>query len=174
MAARPTPLAMDEAAPDVREFLRRFRDAGEQLDLDAVRASFAPEFLSLDPNSVTALGRDAMLAALPRRQALFHSIGATTAELAEASELRLDERHRLVRTSWTMAVPQDRKAGAGEIVLRSTFLLRKEASSWQVVVYLNHEDVAALIAEHRPSARDHLQDPTVFSNAPKRTRSREH
>ena len=119
---------MDDATPDVREFLRRFRDAGDQLDLDAIRASFAPEFLSLDANSVTALGRDAMLVALPRRRALFDSIGASTAELAEVTELPLDERQTLVRTSWTMALSRDGRAGAAEMVLRSTFLLRREAA----------------------------------------------
>jgi ketosteroid isomerase-like protein len=170
MPARSTPVAMDDATPEVREFLRRFREAGDQLDLDTIRASFAPEFLSLDPNKVTALARDDMLVALPRRRALFDSIGAAKAELADVDELRLDERHTLVRTSWTMAVPRGGRAGAAELVLRSTFLLRREAASWQIVVYLNHADVAALVAEHRPNADESLRDPTVAFGVPRRTR----
>jgi hypothetical protein len=104
MPARSTRVAMDDPQRSVREFLRRFREAGDQLDLDTIGASFAPEFLSLDQNGVKALGRDAMLVALPRRRALFDSIGATAAELVKVSELPLDERHTLVRTCWTMAL----------------------------------------------------------------------
>ena len=92
------------------------------------------------------LDRERMLAALPRRQAVFASIGAASTQLAEAHELRLDDRHTLVQTTWTIRLePEGRRAN--DLMLRSTFLLRRDDGDWKIIVYLNHEDVKALLTE---------------------------
>jgi hypothetical protein len=132
--------------PDVRSFLEQFSSAGESLDVEAQRHCWAETFLSLDPNRAAPVSRAAMLAALPRRREMFESIGATASELVGAEESPLDDRHTIVRTSWRWRLPSADGAG-DELVLKSTFLLRREETGWMIVVYLNHQDVAALIAE---------------------------
>jgi hypothetical protein len=127
-------------------FLEQFSAAGKSLDAEAQRDCWAEIFLSLDPNRALPVERAAMLAALPRRRELFESIGATSSDLIDAEEMPLDERHTIVRTTWRWRL-EDAAESEDELVLQSTFLLRREETGWTIVVYLNHQDVGALIAE---------------------------
>jgi hypothetical protein len=88
--------------PEVREFFERFERAGRELDPDAVMGSYAESFLSLDSSSAHALTPQALVSVLPRRQALFESIGGDGMELGHIEETPLDDDHTLVRTSWTL------------------------------------------------------------------------
>jgi hypothetical protein len=62
--------------PDVREFFERFERASQSLDAGVLPRCFAEQFLSLDSSSSQALTPAALMAALPRRKALFESIGS--------------------------------------------------------------------------------------------------
>ena len=139
-------MTMSELQPDVRAFLEQFAAAGTNLDSRAQRHCWAETFLSLDPNCATPVLREEMLAVLPRRREMFASIGATSSDLIDAEEMPLDERHTIVRTTWRWRL-EDADKGADELVLQSTFLLRREETGWTIVVYLNHQDVGALITE---------------------------
>ncbi|MGZ4371511.1 MAG: YybH family protein [Gaiellaceae bacterium] len=137
---------------DVSAFLGRFREAGDSLDIDTIRDCFLETFLSLDPTTAITLEREVMLAALPKRRALFDSIGAGEAKLVEASEAPLDETHTLVRTLWTMQLsPSD--GAEHELPLHSTFLLRRTSDGWKIAAYLNHQDIVATIAKIAAEAR---------------------
>jgi ketosteroid isomerase-like protein len=136
---------MDHVRPDIRAFLQRYDRAAHDLDTDALISSFGDVFLSLDASSAVAVSPQALLAALPRRRQLFESIGSDGLELADVSEMPLDDRHTLVRTSWRLRMrghaPRD------PMVLRSTFILRKEDRAWRIVLYLNHQDMNKLFSE---------------------------
>ena len=130
------------ARPDVREFFERYERASRNLDADVLTRCFADQFLSLDSSSAHALTPPALMAALPRRKALFESIGSGL-ELNELAETRLDDDHTLVRTSWMLR----RRGGESPhppIMLKSTFVLRREQGGWRIVLYLNHQDMGML------------------------------
>lgn len=132
--------------PDVRSFFEAFSAAEQRLEAGEQRKYWAPTFLSLAPDRAVLMPREEMLALLPKRRQLFESIGATASELVAAEEMPLDELHTIVRTSWRWRLP----AAAGsedELVLESTFLLRREKTGWVIAVYLHHQDVTAVIAE---------------------------
>jgi hypothetical protein len=129
---------------EIREFFERFDRASRSLDADVLTDCFAAQFLSLDASSAHVLTPDALMAALPRRQALFESIGSDGLELDknELEESPLDDAHTLVRTSWFL-----RRRGASSdapVTLKSTFVLRREESAWRIVLYLNHQDMGEL------------------------------
>ena len=130
----------------MRAFLSRFREAGDRLDIDTLRDCFLETFLSLDPNTALTLDREVMLAALPKRRALFDSIGAGDAQLVRMDELALDQTHALVRTLWTMPLSPSDDAKR-ELPLESTFLLRRTSEGWKIAAYLNHQDIAATVAK---------------------------
>lgn len=140
---------MDRARPDVRAFFRRYDRAGRDLDTQALTNSFADVFLSLDASSAVALSPQALLAALPRRKQLFEAIGSDGLELADISEMPLDDRHTLVRTSWHLRMRGP--APRGPISLDSTFLLRNDDGAWRIVLYLNHQDMNKLFSELAPA-----------------------
>jgi hypothetical protein len=140
---------MTTIRPDVRAFFRRYERAAEDLDSEALTSLFCAVFLSLDASSATTLSPQALLAALPRRKQLFEAIGSDGMELADISELPLDDLHTLVRTSWNLRMrnqpPRD------PVCLRSTFILRKDDGAWRIALYLNHQDMNKLFHQLAPT-----------------------
>ena len=98
---------MSPVRPDVRAFFEQYERAGQDLDDCALTSCFCDVFVSLDPNSATAVSPQALLAVLPRRKALFRSIGSDGLELADISEMPLDDAHTLVRTAWTLRMDSE-------------------------------------------------------------------
>jgi len=140
---------MDRARPDVRAFLQRHDRAAHDLDTDALMSSFADVFLTLDASTAAAVSPQALLAALPRRKQLFENIGSDGLELADISEMPLDDLHTLVRTSWRLRMRA--QARRDPIFLHSTFILRKDDGAWRIVLYLNHQDMNKLFSEFAPA-----------------------
>jgi hypothetical protein len=133
------------ARPDVLEFFDRYQRGADTADPDVVRDCFAETFLNLDPSSAGPVPRDALIRALSGRAQLFGSIGVEALELTELTEQPLDELHTLVTTTWSARFAPD-NADAEPLVLPSRFLLRRQGRSWQIVVYLNSTDLAAVFA----------------------------
>lgn len=82
------------------------------------------------------------MSALPRRKAMLESIESDGVELNELEEEPLDDHHALVRASWLLR-PRGEPTRES-VILKSTFVLRREQRAWQIVVYLNHQDMATL------------------------------
>jgi hypothetical protein len=141
---------MTAVRPDVRTFFRRYERAAEDLDTEALASIFWPVFMSLDASSAAALSPQALLGALPRRKKLFEAIGSDGLELADISEMPLDDLHTLVRTSWNLRMRDQRPRDP--LCLRSTFLLRKDDGTWRIVLYLNHQDMSKLFHDRADSA----------------------
>jgi hypothetical protein len=140
---------MTGVRPDVRTFFQRYDRASHDFDSEALTSSFCEVFLSMDASSAVALSRQALLAALPRRKQLFEAIGSDGLELADISEMPLDDLHTLVRTSWNLRMHEH--PPRGPVCLRSTFILRKDDGAWRIVLYLNHQDMNELFTELGPA-----------------------
>ena len=140
---------MTGVRPEVRAFFQRYNRASHDLDSEALTSSFCDVFLSMDASSAVTLSPQALLAVLPRRRQLFNAIGCDGLELADISEIPLDDLHTLVRTSWNLRMHED--PPGGPIFLRSTFLLRKDDGEWRIALYLNHQDMNKLFSELAPA-----------------------
>ncbi|MBO3749978.1 hypothetical protein J5X84_28185 [Streptosporangiaceae bacterium NEAU-GS5] len=137
-----TPLTDDIAA-----FLDDFDLRGRHVDTDDSQAGvFASTFLALDPHRALALTPEQLAAVLPARRRMFAEAGVTELVRVAAWQLRLDERHVLVRADWQAHRP------GGQIVLATTFLLRREGGGYEIVVYLNHTDLARQLAANGSTA----------------------
>jgi len=133
------------ARPGVLDFFDRYRRGADTSDPDVVRHCFAETFLNRDPRTCSPVPREALIRALSSRAQLFGSIGVEALELTELSETPLDDLHTLVATTWTARFAPG--TDAEPLVLPSQFLLRRSVESWQIVVYLNSTDLAAVFAE---------------------------
>lgn len=122
---------------DVAEFFERFEGGGE------VGSLFHAELLNLDPVSVGVVTREQVLASLPLRKQFFARLGITGMRLASLTESPIDDSHTLARTTWRLERDADSSIADGT-VFTSTFLLRRVDGAWQIVVYLNHQDLRAL------------------------------
>jgi hypothetical protein len=123
--------------PDVAAFLDEY-DRGDPTAL------FAGTFLVLDPARAAAVTPAQLAAALPARRTMFDAAGVGALRRTGARQQRLDDRHVLVSAGWSA----ERTAG-GPLNLASTFLLRREGDSFQIMVYLNHTDLVAALGGAR-------------------------
>jgi hypothetical protein len=119
--------------PDVAAFL-------DDYDHGDATALFADTFLALDPARATAVTPAQLAAALPARRQMFAAAGVGPLNRTGARQQRLDDRHILVAADWSA----ERSTG-GPLNVASTFLLRREGDSFQIMVYLNHTDLAAAL-----------------------------
>lgn len=133
----------DQISSDVRDFFARFEQAGNRLDLDEISGQFADPFMSADPNGVQAVPKAAFLAALPAREKLFASIGATGMRLTGITETPLDDHYILVDTQWET---EPATSETEPLSLSSAYVLRRtEDDTLQIVFYLNHQDIMEVI-----------------------------
>ncbi|WUJ67696.1 hypothetical protein OG809_21565 [Kribbella soli] len=123
---------------DVAEFFDRFATASDG-------AGFHSTLLTLDPVSVTPVTREQVVASLPRRKEFFAGLGITGMTLDSLDESPVDDQHTLVRSTWRLERTPSSSVPEGTI-FTSTYLLRKVDGEWQIVVYLNHQDLRTLIS----------------------------
>ncbi|RZU16131.1 hypothetical protein EV645_3679 [Kribbella rubisoli] len=123
---------------DVAEFFDRFATTSDG-------AGFHPTLLTLDPVSVTPVTREQVVASLPRRKEFFAGLGITGMTLDSLDESPVDDQHTLVRSTWRLERTPSSSVPEGTI-FTSTYLLRKVDGEWQIVVYLNHQDLRTLIS----------------------------
>jgi hypothetical protein len=134
--------AVDPSTTEARDVRALFEEL-ESADDEAAAALFADTFLSLDPASASVVTNEQLRAALPRRSAMFAAAGVRATRLEHLHTRALDERHQLVSTSWTTALVDP---DAEPLTLRSTYVVRLVDASWRIVLYLNHDDIAAELA----------------------------
>ncbi len=127
-------------APDDQTdaFLREFERRNQQSDEQAGN-QYADTFLVADPQRALAVSRDAFVYNLPMRRKLFADAGVGPPELIDAQQLDLDPIHRLISTRWRAP-----RSDHTHLILESTFLVRR-TTPLQILVYLNHKDLAALL-----------------------------
>jgi hypothetical protein len=123
---------------DVAEFFDRFATASDG-------AGFHSTLLTLDPVSVTPVTREQVVASLPKRKEFFAGLGITGMTLDSLDESPVDEQHTLVRSTWRLERTPSSSIPEGTI-FTSTYLLRKVDGEWQIVVYLNHQDLRTLVS----------------------------
>lgn len=118
---------------EIAAFFAEFEQASQQQAWDRYGALFLADFLSADPISVGVVAREALISFLPHRKAIFERAGATGTTLIDLDVDVLDDRHALAKTAWAVNFDHDH----APVVLRSTFLLRRE-DRWRIALYLNH------------------------------------
>lgn len=137
--------APDATRTELRTFFEGF-NYGDDTDVSAGADLFYEHFLSLDPNTVTPVTREQLRSVLPMRAKMFASIGALGSRLRDHEARYLDDQHVVVDTTWDVHFENE---AAQPLTLHSTYLLRLVDGQWQVVVYINHQDIGSVIVERR-------------------------
>ena len=138
---------MASLTAEVRAFFDEFERNSAELAIDRIAAQFADIFLNADPQRVMPVPKAAFIAALPQRDKMFQAAGISRVRLVSVRETALDPLHILAATDW-IAETTD----GADIPLASSFILRRQGSSFVVVFYLNHQDITAVLAARVPQA----------------------
>jgi hypothetical protein len=141
-AAMPDPTLDDQ----VREFFDRFTAASDGPDVEALGELFGETFLAADPAGARPVPRELFLQALPRRAELFAAAGITRVALDDLRYEALDGTYVLARTGWRGERVDAHGERAAPLRLDSSFLLRRDGDRLRVVLYLNHQDLRAVLS----------------------------
>src|SRR5262245_2977011 len=127
-------------ASDVVTFLHEYERRVSDDDVTRVAELYAESFLFSGPQSASAVRRDDFVKVLPKRRAVFRSIGLTRMSLDGTSEMTVDERHVLARVEWRAEIEREgtRTSIGG---LAATYLLRRHEQSFQIVAQVDHDDL---------------------------------
>ena len=109
--------------------------------LDPIPRRFAEVFMTADPTHCAPVERAQLEAALPQRRALFESAGIGPLRLVGGSDERLDDHYVLARTVW-----RGDSVDGDHLDLRSTYILHRVEDSYEVVFYLNHQNLPLVLA----------------------------
>ena len=110
----------------------------------AVTAHFAEVFMAGGPGGVMAVRAVDFAKALPRRRQLFADLGLRASSLVAAEQRALTDRFWLVTTRWQMKFAGGEARIAEEIASETVLIVDTGAESFQIVMFLHSEDVAAL------------------------------
>jgi hypothetical protein len=98
------------------------------------------------PGGVQVVSRDDFLKVVPKRAAFMRSAGLMASQVSRLDELRLDEKHVLVQTHWTMRFEKEPGRTLTEEI-GATYIVRCEEQSMQIIVQIDHQDLAKRLQE---------------------------
>lgn len=126
----------------MESFFRTFEQLSAASNAADLAGLYAPSFLMAGPNGSQWVRASDLQLAIPKRKALFESLGCISTHLAALEETGLDDRYSLVRTEWRWRFERSAEA-AVEFMLPSSFLIDRSLNRWQIVAYIPHADVMA-------------------------------
>jgi hypothetical protein len=131
---------MTEATKAIQEFFDPYAKATGSLDLAFLGSAYGDTFMFAYPGGVQAVKRDDFLKVVPKRGAFFRAAGLMASEVSRLEEMRLDEKHTLVKSYWPLRFEKD----PGRLIIEetaATYVLRRQQASWQIVFQLDHQDL---------------------------------
>jgi len=137
---------MEDTRTAVEDFFRLFIQNTDQGDVPTQVAQFAATFLAAGPQGTSCVRREDFAAVVPKRKQMFESLGLRSTVFAGIECDVLDARYSLARTQWKMLFDCGTQA-AQEIVVRSTFLVDTGVRPFQILLYLAHQDIMAILKE---------------------------
>ena len=136
----------------VARFLALFAQETAEDNIPALVSHFADTFLFAGPSGAQPVRASDFAAALPKRKALFDSLGSQPSELIAIHESPLDSRYVLARTTWRFTFLRG-NSPAQHLENDSTFLIdtglpATPESDFKILAYLTHRDIMQLLRDH--------------------------
>jgi len=138
--------AAEFVAGGLRPFFEGFAASSTIGDLDALARLYAPSILVAGPNGAHAVTSADLMRAIPERRQMLDSLGCRRTTLVSLDETALDGRYTLARAQWRWdfeppgAVPTS-------LTLPSTFIVDRSGDAPRIVVYVMHQDLAAVLRQ---------------------------
>src|SRR5215813_6295093 len=129
----------------VEDFFRTFEHNTNHGDSAALVAPFAAVFFAAGPQGASCVRKEDFALAMPKRKQLFDSLGCGSTELVRIETEALSPRYWSARTQWKMTFAQG--ADSREVVVASTYLVDTGVEPFQIVFYLAHQDIMAVLKE---------------------------
>jgi hypothetical protein len=130
----------------LRSFFEQLQRFGSASDVEGLARMYAPTIMIAGPNGAQVITAAALVQAIPQRKRLFEAAGHRKTTLTSIEPAMLTNRYSLVRTEWQWTF-EHQPAGPVVVTLPSTFVVDLVDDAPQIVLYLMHEDVAAVLRQ---------------------------
>lgn len=135
-----------QPADGLRAFFERFERLNASPAVEALAQLYAPTLLVAGPGGAQLLASSDLLRAIAKRKAVFDAAGHRQTKLVGCHEHPVTPRFSLVRTDWEWLFESPSKERV-TVTLSSTFVVDRYASTPQILVYIPHDDIAAILRQ---------------------------
>ena len=132
---------MAQASDEVVEFFDAYSRAVDSHDLAFFETAYGDTFMFAGPAGAQAVTRNDFLRALPKREAFFKAVGLTASTIVTLAETPLDDTYVMVKALWAMRFESDPEHPVVD-ENPATYLLRRHGGGLQIVLQLDHQDLA--------------------------------
>ena len=137
----------------MESFFRTFEQLSAASNAAELAALYAPSFFMAGPTGSQLIRASDLEQAIPKRKALFESLGCTSTLLAALEEIGLGDRYSFVRTEWRWHFERSPESPV-EFTLPASFVIDRSLDRWQIVAYIPHADVMAELRRRGLSAAE--------------------
>jgi hypothetical protein len=130
----------------VTEFFATYEQANAEFSIDKLAAAYADVFMFAGPQGVQSVKKDDFVRLLSKRKEFFRNAGLAASKLDSLKPSLLDSQHVLAKVIWNMRFERSGKVPV-ESRNGTTYVLRANGDSFQIVFQLDHQDLAKRIAE---------------------------
>ncbi len=130
----------------VKEFFVAYEQANAEFSIEKLAAAYADVFMFAGPQGVQSLKKDDFVRVLPKRKEFFRAAGLAASKLESLESSLLDSKHVLAKTIWNMCFERSGKEPV-ESRNGSTYILRANGDSFQIVFQLDHQDLTKRVTE---------------------------
>ena len=139
-------IAMNVVDPTMRAFFEAFENRSAKGDAASLAKMYSESFMVAGPYGVQVVKASDLEQIIPKRKQILKAARCTDAKLVSLSETRLDDHHSMVRAEWRWQVNCG-DSESPEITLPSTYIVRRSSEGLQIVFYLAHGDITAVLRE---------------------------
>lgn len=128
---------MEVICAEVQRFFEEYERQSNLQDSGGVVAQFADVFMFADSAGARVVSASDLAAGISKRKRLFDGVGRSSTSLVSLKARELSERYVLAETEWLVRFDRDE---AGEIPLRSSFVVHRSEDGPRIVFYLVHQN----------------------------------
>jgi hypothetical protein len=137
---------MDTSQPTIRAFFEVFEKNSAKGDAASLAKMYSESFMVAGPYGVQVVKASDLEQIIPKRKQILHAAGCGDAKLVSLSEIRLDDHYSMVRAEWRWQVNCG-DTESPEIMLPSTYIVRRSSEGLHITFYLAHGDITAVLRE---------------------------
>ena len=136
----------EDPAEGLRPFFERFQRPKATPDLESLVELYASSVMVAGPAGPNIITASQLVGAISKRKQLFDDAGHRETTLVGFEEVRLTPRYSLVRTEWQW-IFEPASGDQTTVRLPSTFVVDRSGDAPHILVYILHDDVAAVLRQ---------------------------
>ena len=131
---------MSAKSPVVQDFLEGYERSRNSFDLGLIASQYPDACTFAGPAGAKITEKAAVLAAIPKGQALLASLGHKSTKLVSSTETRLDDHYTMVRARFVWRFEKPAPADPIDVDVETMFILFIKDGAATIVFQQEHED----------------------------------